>query len=347
MEFVNANNANKVDIVIGCSYGDEGKGKVVNYLVQEKEYDLCVRFNGSCNAGHTVYFNDQKIVLHQMPVGILREQTSILISSDCLVDIDKLKKEMNELIDRGIQLTGRMYLSSACHIITAELVEEDRRTNVIGTTGSGIGPTYAQKMLRRGKRVDSCKEVFEEMGFTIVDLRTWWQTNFVKNNFKKILLEGAQGFGLDINWTDQYPYCTSSTCSVAGAINTGIQIKNICNIYGISKAYDTYVGTAKFQPDDDDMLNQIGNVGNEYGSTTGRRRQCNYLNLDKLLEALYINNCNVCIINKMDVLEQLDVYRLYHKGELKKFNTSSEMETYIINAYPEIEYVISRSPNSV
>lgn len=352
MEFSNISDTNKVeinrvDIVIGCSYGDEGKGKVVNYLVHENSYDLCVRFNGSCNAGHTVYFNEQKFVLHQMPVGILRDETSILISSDCLVDIHKLRKEINGLSERGIKLEGRMYLSSACHIITDELIEEDKRTNIIGTTGSGIGPTYAQKMLRRGKRVDTCKEVFEEIGFTIVDLRTWWQTDHVKNNFKKILLEGAQGFGLDINWTDQYPYCTSSTCSVAGAINTGIQIKSIRNIYGVTKAYDTYVGTAIFQPEDDDMLNQIGNVGNEYGSTTGRRRQCNYLNLDKMIEALYINNCNVCIINKMDVLEQLDIYRLYHKGELKLFNTSSEMESYIIKAYPEVEYVISRSPNSV
>ena len=338
---------NRVDIVIVCSYGDEGKGKVVNYLVHEHNYDLCVRFNGSCNAGHTVYFNGQKIVLHQMPVGILRKETSILISSDCLVDIDKLKKEKDELLNYGIQLEGRMYLSAACHIITPELIEEDKRTNIIGTTGSGIGPTYAQKMLRRGKRVADHKEIFEEMGFTIVDLRTWWQTEHVQNNFKKILLEGAQGFGLDINWTDQYPYCTSSTCTIAGAINTGIQIKQICNIYGISKAYDTYVGTSQFQPDTDDTLNQIGNVGNEYGSTTGRRRQCNYLNLDKMIEALYINNCNICIINKMDVLEQIQIFRLYHKNELIKFDSSLEMEVYIKNAYPNIQYVFSRSPNSV
>ena len=102
MEFINGNDANKgnkIDIVIGCSYGDEGKGKVVNYLVHEQEYDLCVRFNGSCNAGHTVYFNEQKFVLHQMPVGILREQTSILISSDCLIDIDKLKNNQYKLED--------------------------------------------------------------------------------------------------------------------------------------------------------------------------------------------------------------------------------------------------------
>jgi adenylosuccinate synthase len=342
MEFLN-----KVDIVLGCSYGDEGKGKVVNYLVHENKYDLCVRFNGSCNAGHTVYFNEQKFVLHQMPVGILRNETSILISSDCLVDVDKLKKEIKELTECGIQVSDRLFLSSACHIITPELVEEDKQTNIIGTTCSGIGPTYAQKMIRKGKRVDTCKEVFEKMGFTIVDLRTWWQTDLVKTKFKKILLEGAQGFGLDINWTDQYPYCTSSTCSLAGAINTGIQIKYISNIFGITKAYDTYVGTSKFQPDNDDDLIQIGNVGNEYGSTTGRRRQCNYLNLDKLIEALYINNCNVCIINKMDILEQLNIFRLYYKGELKTFTTSIEMETYIKTAYPNIHYVISRSPTTV
>jgi adenylosuccinate synthase len=282
-----------------------------------------------------------------MPVGILRDQTSILISSDCLVDIDKLKKEMNELTNRGIQLAGRMYLSSACHIITSELVEEDRQTNVIGTTGSGIGPTYAQKMLRKGKRVDSCKEVFEELGFTIIDLRTWWQTDFVKAKFKKILLEGAQGFGLDINWTDQYPYCTSSTCSVAGAVNTGIQIKNIRNIYGVTKAYDTYVGTAKFQPDDD-MLNQIGNVGNEYGSTTGRRRQCNYLNLDNLGDALEINQCNICIINKVDIIEQLKIFKLYHLGKLIEFKNIDEMKQYIISALPFLnEIIFSSNPYTI
>ena len=170
----------------------------------------------------------------------------------------------------------------------------------------------------------------------------------VLQDIKKVLLEGAQGFELDINWTNNYPYCTSSTCSLAGAINTGIPLKKIRNIYGISKIYDTYVGNMKFEPDNDPNLNKIGIVGNEYGATTGRKRQCNYLNLDNLKNALEINQCNICIINKVDIIEKLKIFKLYHKGELIEFKNIDEMKNYIINTLDFINKIkFSSNPYTI
>ena len=195
-------------------------------------------------------------------------------------------------------------------------------------------------MLRIGKRVEDYADLFTELGIKIVDMRKFWQSDFVKENINSILLEGAQGFELDINWTNHYPYCTSSTCTIAGAINTGIPIKNIRHIYGISKIYDTYVGKMEFQPNDNEELERIGKLGHEFGATTGRKRQCNYLNLDTLKEALLINQCNRCIINKIDILEELGIFKLYHNGELKTFNTFCEMSDYIFKTLDFVSPII-------
>ena len=245
------------------------------------------------------------------------------------IGLSKIKEELEYIKSLNIDISGRLFISKACHIITDECIEYDRQNNKIGTTGSGIGPTYSQKMLRIGKRVEDHAELFTELGIKIVDMRKFWQSDFVKNEVNNILLEGAQGFELDINWTDHYPYCTSSTCTLAGAINTGIPIKNIRNIYGISKIYDTYVGNMEFQPKDNKELDLIGELGHEFGATTGRKRQCNYLNLDTLKESLLINQCNRCIINKIDILEELGIFKLYHNSELKTFDSFNEMSNYI------------------
>ena len=330
-----------IDIVLGCSFGDEGKGKVVYSLLNSNNYNLCVRFNGSGNAGHTIYLNnDTKVVVHQLPVGILKSGVYNLISSDCLINIKKLKEEIDYVKSFNIDITGRLFISKACHIITDECIEYDKQNNKIGTTGSGIGPTYSQKMLRQGKRVQDCSDLFTELGVEIVDMRKFWQSDFVKNTIHDILLEGAQGFELDINWTNHYPYCTSSTCTVAGAINTGISIKSIRNIYGISKIYDTYVGNMEFEPKNNDELLLIGKLGHEFGATTGRKRQCNYLNLDTLKEALMINQCNKCIINKTDILEEANTFKLYHNSELKIFTNFDEMREHICKTLDFIETII-------
>jgi len=330
-----------IDIVLGCSFGDEGKGKVVYSLLNSNNYDLCVRFNGSGNAGHTIYLNnDTKVVVHQLPVGILKSGVYNLISSDCLINIKKLKEEMEYIKSFNVNISNRLFISKACHIITDECIEYDKQNNKIGTTGSGIGPTYSQKMLRQGKRVEDYINIFNELGVNIVDMRKFWDSNFIKNNVCNILLEGAQGFELDINWTNNYPFCTSSTCTLAGAINTGISIKNIRNIYGISKIYDTYVGNLEFEPKNNEELQLIGKLGHEFGATTGRKRQCNYLNLDTLKEALMINQCNECIINKTDILEEAKIFKLYHNRKLKTFSNFDEMREYICKTLGFIKNIV-------
>lgn len=336
-------NIEYADVVLGCSYGDEGKGKVVYDLLRNNSYDLCVRFNGSGNAGHTIYHNNKKIVLHQIPIGILNNSTSSLISSDCLIHIDKLKAEIEYIKENGIDIKNKLYISKACHIITDEAIEYDRSTNTIGTTNSGIGPTYSYKMLRTGKRVEDYKNIFTQMGICVVDMRKFWLTNF----FKRILLEGAQGFELDINWTNHYPYCTSSTCTIAGAINTGFPLKKLRNIYGVAKVYDTYVGTRQFQPLNDNSLELIGTLGKEFGATTGRKRQCNYLNLDDLKEALLINQCNICIINKVDILESANLFKLYHNKSLLTFKSINEMKDYISNILSFLKIIYSSNPYNI
>jgi adenylosuccinate synthase len=336
------------DIIVGCSFGDEGKGKVVYNLLKTGSYNLCARFNGSGNAGHTIIYEDgEKIVVHQLPVGILVPHIYNLISSDCLVDISRLKTEIDELKSRGIDITGRLFISKSCHIITQECIDYDRQNNKIGTTGSGIGPTFSQKMLRVGKRVEDFADEITALGIEIVDMRKFWFSDFCKQHIHSILMEGAQGFELDINWTNNYPYCTSSTCTIAGAINTGISLKSIKNIIGVSKLYDTYVGTMTFQPEEhNDELNKIGEYGKEFGSTTGRRRQCNFLNLDTLIEALVLNNCTNCIINKCDILDHLQIFKLYHNNKLLTFETLDAMKTYILNSV-NMPCVFSDNPNTI
>jgi len=321
-----------VDIVLGCSFGDEGKGKVVYDLLDKNKYNLCVRFNGSGNAGHTIFKDGHKFIVHQLPVGILLSNVYNLISSDCLIDISRLKTEIDQLKQQGIDITGRLFISKACHIITPESIEYDRANNKIGTTGSGIGPTFSLKMLRTGKRVEDFSQEITALGAQLVDMRKFWVSDFVKSHIQHILLEGAQGFELDINWTNNYPYCTSSTCTLGGAINTGIPLNKIRHIYGISKAYDTYVGTLKFQPElFNDELNKIGDLGQEYGATTGRRRQCNFLNLDNLIESLTINSCTHCIINKCDILPLAGVYKLYYMDKLISFNSILDFGAFIMD----------------
>ena len=339
-----------IDVVLGCSFGDEGKGKVVYDLLLNNNYDLCIRFNGSGNAGHTIYKNGQKLILHQLPVGVLISKVYNLISSDCLIDIPRLKSEINDLKLQGIDITGRLFISKACHIITPECIEYDKQNNLIGTTGSGIGPTFSQKMLRIGQRVEQFSQEITSLGIQIVDMRKFWFSDFVQNNIKNILLEGAQGFELDINWTDNYPFCTSSTCTLGGAINTGIPLHKIRDIYGITKAYDTYVGTLAFQPLlFDEQLNKIGDLGQEYGSTTGRRRQINFLNLDSLIEALKINNCNKCIINKVDILKEANIYKLYYNSNLISFDNVLEFQAFIANKLQFLDNtpIFSFSPFSI
>jgi adenylosuccinate synthase len=375
------NNIEFTDVVLDMRAGDSGKACVTYDLLKKKNHNLCVKFNGGPNAGNTIYINTndnnnnpttnnpttnnpttnntsqpqdnnnnntpnyKKMVLHMLPIGMAKPNVYNLISSDCVVDIEKLKKELEYVKSYGFDITGRIFISKACHIITNDNINYDLANNLVGTTGSGIAPTYANKMLRIGKRVEDYREEFESMGVQVVDMRKFWDSDFVKNNITGVLLQGSQGFELDINWCGTYPYCTSSTCTLAGAINTGFPLKTLRNVYGVAKMYDTYVGSMVFQPPDDSDLVRIGDHGREYGSTTGRRRQCNYLNLDALKEGLLINNCNVCIINKVDIIADLGIFKLYYKDELKNFYSLDDMKNFILQELRFIdEVVFSYSP---
>ena len=367
------NNIEFTDVVIDVRYGDTGKGVVSYDLLKTKGHNLCVKFNGGPNAGNTIYVNTndnnyplnpptpetqpnqdtttpnyKKMVLHMLPIGMAKPNVYNLISSDCVVDIEKLKKELDYVKSYGFDITGRIFISKACHIITEDNINYDQSNNVVGTTGSGIAPTYANKMLRTGKRVEDYISEFEAMGVQVVDMRKFWTYDFVKNTITGVLLQGSQGFELDINWCGNYPYCTSSTCTLAGAINTGFPLKTLRNVYGVAKMYDTYVGTMQFQPPNDLDLVKIGDHGKEYGSTTGRRRQCNYLNLDALKEGLLINNCNVCIINKVDIISELGIFKLYYKDELLTFFNLDDMKNYILQELRFVdEVVFSYSPYKI
>lgn len=356
------NNIEFTDVVLDMRAGDSGKGVVSYDLLKTNSHNLCIKFNGGPNAGNTIYIKSdeeatteateastyKKMVLHMLPIGMAKSDVYNLISSDCVIDIEKFKKELDYVKSYGIDITGRIFISKACHIITQENIDFDRQNNLVGTTCSGIAPTYSNKMLRIGKRVENYADEFEAMGVQVIDMRKFWTSDFVINNIKGVLLQGSQGFELDINWCGHYPYCTSSTCTLGGAVNTGFPLKSLRNIYGIAKIYDTYVGSMKFQPPDDEDLVQIAEHGHEFGSTTGRRRQCNYLNLDALKEGLIINNCNKCIINKVDIVADLGIFKLYHKGELKTFNTLDDMLNFILQELNFVgEVIFSSSPYKI
>jgi len=331
------------DIVIGLQYGDEGKGKVVHALAKNSTdaYEYCVRFNGGANAGHTIYHNGAKIVTHQVPSGILFGIPSI-IGDNCYVDVNKLLAEIEVLKCHGIKTDeGMLYLSPRCHIITPEHIKVDGQDTSIGTTKSGIGPCAISKYGRTGTRIDICQDVdlykiLLDAGIEIQEPNRLFMDYFKKNNrYPRLLVEGAQAYGLDISYGD-YPYVTSSHCLATDCLNmAGINIQPVdcfgnkytTRIWGVAKAYETYVGAKEFQPAGDKILDKIQEIGHEFGSTTGRKRQCNYLNLDRLYESGFVNQITHMVINKCDVLAHPDIKtykfadRDYELSDIDEFTT--------------------------
>ena len=335
----------KTDIVIGLQHGDEGKGKVINFLLKQsmkkihgilpKTYDYCVRYNGGPNAGHTIYYNNKKVVLHQIPIGIVYGIPSI-IGPACVLDISKLKLEKNELINVGIDIEAiekNLYISFNTHIIEPYHIDEDVKTDKVGSTGSGIRPTYRDKFNRRGRRAGD-NDTKRICGFSVIDPYTLLYpeadpTNNQSNQSKElsILCEGAQGFELDIDWGD-YPFVTSSNCLAGFCCTAGIPPQSVNKVYGIAKIYETYVGKKEFQPPDDVFV-RLQKLGNEFGATTGRPRQCNWLDLSRLIRAIKINGVTDLIINKCDIIKELVSFYIYEGVELKAFHTFKQMRSYL------------------
>jgi adenylosuccinate synthase len=309
----------EADVIVGLQYGDEAKAKCTYSFLQSGEYTHVVRFNGGPNAGHTIYHEGRKIVTHQIPVGVFFDLPSI-IGPGCVVDLDKLEEELQEINQfLGKDVRDLISIDYRAHIINEAHLYLDSKGSNIGSTRSGISYCYSDKVLRTGTRFRDIDSRFNETDI----LRIFYG----HDRDYKILFEGAQGFGLDIDFGN-YPYVTSSHCTVAGVIASGLRPNMISNVYGIAKVYETYVGEANFQGDDE-VLSRFQQEGQEVGATTGRIRQCNYLNMDNLIKASQVNQVSAIILNKLDVLRTIGVYKAYYQGGLYPFGTESEFIDWI------------------
>ena len=306
-----------VDICCGLNWGDEAKGKIVSYLSKVGDYSFVCRWSGGNNAGHTIYKNGIKYKTHLIPSGIFYDIPSI-IGPDCVVNVKSFFEEVNYLKNNGFN-TNLIFISPRAHVVTEEHITEDKEKlfKTQGTTAKGIAPCYKDKYARKGLLVKDIAEFKDYL----------WDEKLYGN----ILCEGAQGFWLDINYGN-YPYVTSSNTLPYGACSLGFPPQFIRHIYGATKIYDTRSGIDPFFPEnlleDKDLLSLV-KVGEEFGTTTGRMRKTNWLNLDKLVDAVKISGTTIMLISKVDVVKKINIYKLYHNHDLITFENFEEMKTYI------------------
>ena len=331
-----------VDVLLGLQWGDEGKGKIVDFLAPK--YDLVARFQGGPNAGHTLEFDGIKHVLHQIPSGIFREDKQNIIGNGVVLDpvifmneVSQINKKFNISLKDILSISTRAQLISPVHRLLDKVLEENKGKNKIGSTLKGIGPTYQDKIGRHGLRVgeilsDNFKEKYDKQkSYHNYFLEGHYDNNFSDeektffecinklkefkivdteylinknvNRKKKVLAEGAQGTLLDIDF-GSYPFVTSSNTTTAGAcIGLGISPKKIDKVFGIFKAYCTRVGAGPFPTElFNDIGEKIAKNGNEFGSTTGRPRRCGWLDLPALKYSIMLNGVSDLYMMKADVL---------------------------------------------
>lgn len=339
-------------VVLGTQWGDEGKGKIVDLLTDEADY--VVRYQGGHNAGHTLVVDGKKQVLRLIPSGILRQNCTCVVGNGVVVSPEALLGEIRELEEKGVEVRSRMVISPACPLILPyhQAIDRAREAKLgkkaIGTTGRGIGPTYEDKVARRGLRVGDMfnMEDFAEKLETVMEYHNFCLTkyynvepisyekvledcrNYAKEILpmvqdvtsllakareagKKIMFEGAQGTFLDID-QGTYPYVTSSN-TVAGGVSTGSGFgpRNIEYVIGIVKAYTTRVGGGPFPTE---LLDETGEYlctkGAEFGSVTGRRRRCGWFDGVAMRRSNQINSLSGLCLTKLDVLDGLDEVKL-------------------------------------
>lgn len=330
----------RVDVIIGMQHGDEGKGKVTHYLLSKGPYTHCVRYNGGCNAGHTIYHEGRKFVTHHIPAGVFFGVKSV-IGPGCVVDIHKFFDEIKMLRDGGVDILDKVFIAKNAHIIQTKHQQADSGETKLGTTRTGNGPCYSDKYARTGSRA---------VDYPILEpyLIDMYEEFYMRHPEAEILCEGAQGAELDIDWGD-YPYVTSSHCTSAGACLNGFPPQSIRSVIGVAKAYETYVGTKEFQPEHQ-VFNALQEAGDEYGATTGRKRQCNWMSLPNLERVVNLNGVTNLIINKMDVLEEVDAWSIYvdqRRANLFTFQNKEQFCEYITEYFPNINVIFSGSPERV
>lgn len=335
---------NNVDICVGLSWGDEGKGKLVSELVKIKHYDFVCRWNGGSNAGHTIYVNDEKYHTHIVPSGVFHN-IKCLIGPECYINLDDFESEIKYLSENGFN-TDLVKISPLAHIITDAHKKEDslKYKDSQGSTCKGIAPCAKDKYGRIGKRVKDI-EIPGHLQKYIFD----------DEIYGDILCEGAQGIWLDINYGD-YPYVTSSLTLPYSACSLGFTPNKIRDIYGAIKIYDTRVGIdPEFKKNiiesDIDILNKIAEVGNEKGTTTGRNRNVNWLNVDKLVKSINLSGCTKVIISKIDILKQVNKFKLIINNELIEYKMLDTMINELSNYLQEKCYlkliIFSDSPKEI
>ncbi|MCX8481066.1 MAG: adenylosuccinate synthase, partial [Sediminibacterium sp.] len=332
-----------IDVILGLQWGDEGKGKIVDYF--SANYDIIARYQGGPNAGHTLYYENKKVVLHQVPSGIFNKNKINIIGNGVVLDPIIFKKEVQTILQFNIHSLENLIISETTNIIIPthkildKAAELAKKENKIGSTLKGIGPAYMDKTGRNALRVgdifkDNFIEVYnklKEKHLTILQntdlldnleheeklffeaaqflkqfkvVNSTYYINDALIQGKKILAEGAQGTMLDIDF-GTFPFVTSSNTITAGVCTgLGVAPNKINKIFGITKAYCTRVGSGPFPTE---LLNETGNlirnIGNEFGSTTGRERRCGWLDLVALHYACIINGVTDLIITKADILD--------------------------------------------
>ena len=330
--------------VIGGQWGDEGKGKVVDYLAQRA--DMVARFSGGNNAGHTVINELGEFKLHLVPAGIFWPQVTCIIGNGVVVDVDVLLGEMDELRGRGVdvsrlRVSDRAHLIMPYHTLLDALEEGARGQGALGTTGRGVGPAYVDKVARIGIRVGDLldlerlyprleyvvrqknalltkvyeqpplvlEEVFERCSDWAARLAPFisqveYAVQKALHEGKRVLLEGAQGSLLDLDY-GTYPYVTSSHPTVGGAaIGLGVSPRHIQEIAGVFKAYTTRVGSGPLPTElNDSVGEQIRNIAREYGATTGRPRRCGWFDGVAAHYSATVNDFTSVILTRLDVLD--------------------------------------------
>ncbi|MFM2338251.1 MAG: hypothetical protein RL115_1444 [Bacteroidota bacterium] len=332
-----------VDVILGLQWGDEGKGKIVDYFA--KNYDVVARFQGGPNAGHTLYVGDKKVVLHQIPSGVFHKGITNLIGNGVVLDPVTLKRECDTVAGFGIDLKKNLFIAERTHLILPthraldKAAEISKGNQKIGSTLKGIGPAYMDKTGRNGLRVgDLLDKNFTTMYIKLrlkhqrlldnynfqEDITAWEeeffeaieflkQLNIVNGEYfinqkikegKRILAEGAQGSMLDIDF-GTFPFVTSSSTISAGVCNgLGIAPQHIKDVIGVTKAYCTRVGSGPFPTElENEVGEELRKIGNEFGATTGRPRRCGWIDLVALHFACMINGVTKIVMTKADVLD--------------------------------------------
>ncbi len=335
-----------VSVIVGCQWGDEGKGKIVDIL--SERYDIVARYQGGANAGHTIEYASEKFVLHLIPSGILRDGVICVIGNGVVIDPVALLEEIKLLEDKGISVKERLFISHNAHLIMPyhKILDSLSETGKvkIGTTGRGIGPCYIDKYARKGIRIvdlldrasleeklranieeknNIIKKIYEGEELNVEEIVSQYLDfdkvidEYIKDaplffsnaiaEGKSILLEGAQGAMLDVDH-GTYPYVTSSNPTTGGAATgCGIPPTKITDAIGIVKAYTTRVGEGPFPTElCDDDGEKLRRIGREFGATTGRPRRCGWFDAFQVRYAAMISGVDKVAITKLDVLDEFE-----------------------------------------